>query len=95
MKMPLCDSELAELSKADPRIQLLTLRSVARLLRVCPRTVSRMIERGELLGCRVGKRSTRVPLAEIFDYVRRMTLYEENEEKNECSDFFRTDGDKS
>ena len=49
-----------------------TLREVARILGVCVRTVRREIDRGRLIGFRVG-RSVRIRVSELQRYIEQQT----------------------
>jgi excisionase family DNA binding protein len=52
----------------------LSERDVARRLGVSHATIRRQIERGELRAVKVGKRTTRVLLDDLDEYLRRRTV---------------------
>ncbi len=51
-------------------LELLTIAEVAEVLRVCSRTVHRLIERGDLRPSRVGRR-VRITSDEVESFIRR------------------------
>ena len=56
--------------RRDPRTDLLTIREVAERLKVSVKTVRRLIQRGELEACQVG-RQWRVSEADLIIYLAR------------------------
>jgi excisionase family DNA binding protein len=57
---------------AEPRMpQLLTPEAVATSLAISPRSVRRLIERGELVGIKIGERKLRIAPDDFEAYIER------------------------
>jgi len=54
-------------------LRMFTVREVAEILRVSPRTVRRLIKRGEIKAVRVSRRLVRIPVGELRAYIARVS----------------------
>jgi excisionase family DNA binding protein len=73
---------IAPAETAVPKMAL-TIDEAAQALSVCPRTVSRLIERGELVRLSIGNRGFRVSTASIQKWIERQAQEQEAEANGE------------